>query len=134
MLTQELKGLAPFHTRRGFWLNRKGRIEADLRIIELPGRTLLDLDIHAAERTLKSLSSFVIAEDVRIEDASERTHRLALHGPAARAILARLGQPVAGPPLADLTEGTACTIAIAGREVVVDRDDSTGEVGLELLL
>lgn len=134
MLTQELKGLEPFHTRRAFWLNRKGRIEADLRIVELPGRTLLDLDIHAAERTLKSLSSFIIAEDVRIEDTSERTHRLALHGPAARALLAHLSQPDAGPPLADLNEGAACTVTIAGRKVIVDRDDSTGEVGLELLV
>src|SRR4051812_36724439 len=35
MVTQELKGLAPFQVRRSFWLNRKGRIDADLRIIEL---------------------------------------------------------------------------------------------------
>ena len=33
MLTQELKGLAPFGSRRSFWLNRKGRIDADLRVI-----------------------------------------------------------------------------------------------------
>src|SRR5690606_14645163 len=31
MITQELKGFEPFQARRAFWLNRKGRIDADLR-------------------------------------------------------------------------------------------------------
>src|SRR5690349_2726045 len=60
MLTQELKDLAPGQVRRSFWLNRKGRIDADLRVIELGDRTLLDLDIHAAARALAGLSSFII--------------------------------------------------------------------------
>src|SRR5947207_1803520 len=34
MLTQELKDLAPGMVRPAFWLNRKGRIEADLLVIE----------------------------------------------------------------------------------------------------
>ncbi|MEX2217923.1 MAG: glycine cleavage T C-terminal barrel domain-containing protein [Phycisphaerales bacterium] len=134
MVTQELKGLEPFQSRRSFWLNRKGRIEADLRIVELGERMLVDLDVHAAERTLKSLEAFVIAEDVRLEDATERLHRFALHGPGAAALLARLSRPVAGPPLGDLGEGRACVISLAGHEVVVDSDAAAGEIGLELTL
>jgi folate-binding protein YgfZ len=134
MVTQELKGLEPFHVRRSFWLNRKGRIDADLRMIELGPRMYFDLDVHAAGRTLKGLSEFIIAEDVKITDASESMHRLALHGPTAAALLGAVSKPVAGPAVGDLTPGRVSVVSIAGRDVVVDRDDSSGEVGLELLM
>lgn len=132
MVTQELKGLNAFHSRRSFWLNRKGRIDADLRIVELGERMLLDLDVHAAARTLEGLGAFVVMEDVRIEDVSERVHRLALHGPTGPALLAAVSKPVAGPSISDLSPGSACVVSIGGREVVVERDDGAGEVGLEL--
>lgn len=134
MITQELKGLSPFHTTRSFWLNRKGRIEADLRVIELGERTLLDVDVHASAGALKSLEAFIIAEDVKLADRTEAMHRFALHGPRGPELLKRVSKPVAGPPMGDLSEGVACIVSIAGREVVVDRDDSTGEQGLELLM
>jgi folate-binding protein YgfZ len=134
MVTQELKGFEPFQVRRSFWLSRKGRIDADLRLIEMEKRTLVDVDVHAVDRTLKGLAAFVITEDVRIVDRSEAMHRLALHGPTAAALLASISKPVSGPPLSDLTPDRACIIGISGREIVVDRDDSAGEVGLELLI
>ncbi len=138
MITQEMKGMAPFRVRRSFWLNRKGRIDADLRVIDLPRRTLLDLDVHAAERTLAGLREFIVGEDVRIEDITEKTHRLALHGPTAMMLLRAVSQhasgaDASGPAFGDLVPDWACVIRVAGHEVVVDRDDSTGEVGLEVL-
>lgn len=134
MLTQELKGVRPFQARRSFWLNRKGRVDADLRVIELEGRTLFDVDISAGARAIETLGAFLVAEDVQLADETEQRHRLAIHGPAALAALRAVATPVAGPPLADLTPGGAGVVSIAGREVIVDRQDSTGEIGLELLL
>jgi tRNA-modifying protein YgfZ len=135
MLTQELQGFAPFHVRQSFWLNRKGRIDADLRLIELSehgGRLLMDVDTHAAARTVEGLSNFIITEDVQIRDRSEQMHRLALHGPTAAALLRAVSQPVAGPSIEDLAPDRACIVSIHGHEVIVARDDSAGEVGLEL--
>jgi folate-binding protein YgfZ len=134
MLTQELKDLAPFHARRSFWLNRKGRVESDLRVIELGGRTLLDVDVLSAERTLKSLQAFVIAEAVNLRDITEETHRFAVHGPQASALLRAVSKPVAGQPLSDLADGGATVVTIAGRESVIDRDDAAAEPGFELLV
>lgn len=134
MVTQELKGLSPFHSRSSFWLSRKGRVDAELRITELGDRTLLDLDTHAAERTLSGLAAFIVMENVQIRDITPQSHRMALHGPTGPALLAAVSKPVAGPPLADLAPGMACVVSIGGREAVVDRDDSTGEIGLELLV
>jgi folate-binding protein YgfZ len=137
MLTQELapaKGFAPFTARSSFWLNRKGRIDADLRVIHLPDRLILQCDIFAAERALAGLNGYVITEDVTITDATEQHHTFSLHGPSAAAILDRESTPVAGSPIATIPRGHASIITIADAEVIVDRDDLTGELGLRLTL
>ncbi|MDX2117611.1 MAG: glycine cleavage T C-terminal barrel domain-containing protein [Planctomycetota bacterium] len=139
MLTQELKNLPPFSSRRSFWLNRKGRIDADFRVIDLPSRTLLDVDVLALKRGFDGLSSYIISEDVELRDITQETHRLALHGPTATALVSALarhasGADASGPAFAELLAGRACVVQVAGHEVVIDRDDSAGEIGLELTM
>ena len=134
MVTQELKGFESGLVRRTFWLNRKGRIDADLRLIELGSRTLVDLDIHAAERTVKGLSSFIITEDVQITDLSDSMHRLALHGPTAAALLGEVGKPVEGRSILDLKPDASSGLKIGPREITIARDDSTGDPGYELFV
>jgi folate-binding protein YgfZ len=134
MLTQELKGMPPFECRCAFWLNRKGRIDADVRVLNLPDRILLDVDVHAAERTRAGLESFIISDDCQIVDETEQWHRISTHGPAAAAILGRVSTPVAGAALTDIKPGQASRVKIAGIEVLIDRQDVTGEIGLELLV
>jgi len=142
MLTQELKDLALGMVKESFWLNRKGRIDADLLVVELGDRMLLDVDIHQVGATVKSLAEFIFAEDVDIKDASAQFHRLAMHGPHAPQALARamdahsvaldnasaLTNPQEFPP------GQARTVSIAGVPVVVARRDQVGEPGLELFV
>jgi tRNA-modifying protein YgfZ len=140
MITQDVKALGHWRGVRSFWLSRKGRIDADLRVLHLPAmgdepeRVLLDVDVHAAERTRKGLEAYVIADDVTIRDATSSLHRLALHGPGAAMVLARHSTPAAPPltPVADLRPGEATMVMIAGQPVTVDRWDSTGDIGLEL--
>jgi folate-binding protein YgfZ len=128
MLTQELKGIGEGAVRRSFWLNRKGRVDADLRVVTLPGRVLLEMDVHVVEAAAKSLGAFVITEDVVIADVTERVHRLAVHGPMAGALMeAACG---VAPPLLD-----ACAaVTIAGVECGVWREDSAGESGFDLVV
>ncbi len=90
MLTQELKGIEPGEIRESFWLNRKGRIDADMRVIELRERTLLEVDSLVAEHAIQTLSDYLFAEDVAFEDASERLCKLSFHGPNAPPALAEL--------------------------------------------
>jgi folate-binding protein YgfZ len=128
MLTQELKGIGEGAVRRSFWLNRKGRVDADIRVVSLPGRVLLEMDVHAVAGAAKSLGAFVIMEDVVIADVTERVHRLAVHGPRGIELL-----EVAGGGAAVLPGVDACAVAIAGVECVVWREDSAGEAGFELV-
>ncbi len=95
MLTQELKGLAEHRTVRSFWLNRKGRIDADALVISLPGRIWLDVDVHALRRTIEGLNSFIVMDDVALRDASQAWHRLSLHGPTVWQMLAEALSPSA---------------------------------------
>lgn len=141
MLTQELKGLCEWESRRSFWLNRKGRIDADLRLTGLPEETrggalqaplLIDLDVHAAAHAVETLASYVFSEEVTLSDASDSLHRLGLHGPAAAMLLGELSTPEGGPGVATLAEGRACIVRFADRLILVERWDWLGEIGLEL--
>ncbi len=134
MVTQELKGLKPFQTRRTFWLNRKGRIDADMRLIELPEEMLVDVDVLAAAGAVKALAEFIFSEEVALTNESESMHRLSLHGPTALPLLRAVSEHLEGAPLEDFGPGLAAVVKIAGRRVAVDRTDTTGEVGLELLM
>jgi folate-binding protein YgfZ len=126
MVTQELKGMSPGDVRATFWLSRKGRIDADLRLIELGDRMLADVDLHAAARAVEGLSSYIITEDVTVTDSSAAFHHLALHGPAGAAVLAGFG----GVP----EPSRAVTMTIAGTSVVCFRDDTAGVPGYELIV
>ena len=140
MITQELKGLPgdgtpPFGLRRSFWLNRKGRIDADLVVIAQPDAILLELDAHAAARAVETLSAFVIADDVQIADQGDRSHRLDLHGAHAGTLLARVALPAAGSPsISELPIDAAGFYQIARETVLIWRNDATGDPGFSLLI
>lgn len=129
MLTQEIKDLPPGRVRRSFWLNRKGRIDADIRVIAREHSLLLDLDALAAAHALESLSAFIIADEVELRDRTGERHRLAVHGPGAFRVLA-----AAGGDASALEPDEARNVRLAGHECMVDRDDATGEIGLELIV
>jgi folate-binding protein YgfZ len=132
MITQELKDLLPFASRHAFWLNRRGRIDADVRVTAIDDHLRFDLDAHAVRRTIETLQSYLFAEEVELVDASESLHRLALHGPEAAALLSGASVQSAGPGLAELADRRACVVRVGADEVLVERDDACGEVGLEL--
>jgi tRNA-modifying protein YgfZ len=130
MLTAELKNLAAGDVRQAFWLNRKGRIEADLMIAEFGEQMLIDVDVHAIERTVRSLESFVFSEDVALADAHGECYRFTIHGTRAIDVIRHAG----GDKSFMLEHLHAATVTIAEHDVHVARCDQTGEVGLHLFL
>ncbi|MFZ4573033.1 MAG: YgfZ/GcvT domain-containing protein [Phycisphaerales bacterium] len=130
MLTQDVARAAGFSCGHSFWLNTKGRIDADIRVLRLEDRLLLDVDIHAAERVVGTLTNFVIAEDVSIRSVQEDTHRFALHGPTAALLL----HAVLDTPADGLADRTVFQASSGPAPVTVFRDDSTGVPGYELIV
>jgi folate-binding protein YgfZ len=130
MVTQDLRGFATGEARESLWLNRKGRVQADLLLAEFGDGMLVDVDRFAAAAAAEQLRGFLFSEDVRIEDATERMGRLALHGAAALALLGSMGLPQ-GALDADLR----CARFLAGAlEVQAVRRDLAGVPGIELFV
>jgi len=133
MLTAELKALLPGTSRWAFWLNRKGRIDADLRLAQRASNMLVALDRHLCQATAKTLGSFVFTEDVVIEEASEQFHRIALHGPTGCTLIEHASTTME-TPIEKLDEHTNTQITIEGSTILVERADLAGEIGLELCI
>jgi folate-binding protein YgfZ len=130
MLTAELKDLEPGVAREAFWLNRKGRVDADLLLAEFGDRIEIDLDIHQAAPVLASLSNYLISEECSIHDESDRRHHLALHGPLAAAALRAVGADAGMVPSA----GGAALLEIGGVEVAAIAATRIGDLGFELIM
>ncbi len=133
MLTNELKGLGAGQVVDAFWLNRKGRIEADLSVVELGDELLLIVDATLAQRTVKSLDGFIFSEDVTLENVTGKFHCLSLHGPRAIEFLRSTIEEPQAAALTDLMPGRTMRCSAHGHPIVVHRRDHTGEVGLHLI-
>jgi folate-binding protein YgfZ len=139
MVTQELKGMAAGDVRAGFWLNRKGRIEADLVFAEVPAAVdndafmLVDLDVHDAARTVTSLAAFLFNEDVHLADQTAAWGRLAVHGPEGAMLLSNAGADDAS--LEALNADLRCVrTQLAGVPAVLVRRDQCGSPGVEVFV
>jgi len=124
MLTAKVDDLKPGTSCWSFWLNRKGRIDADLRVSESHDRMLVRVDRHLASKTAESLDAFLFSEDVEIKDVSERIHRIAVHGPTANQLITEAFDiDLALDPLRNLTTDWN------EHPVLIERDDFCGEPG-----
>jgi glycine cleavage system aminomethyltransferase T len=130
MVTQDLKELAAGGVRESFWLNRKGRVQADLLIGEFGDEMLVDVDRFAAAAATSELGAFLFSEDVQIADATATTGRLALHGAAALQLL----RSACGAHDALAADLSCLALSIAGSAVRAIRRDQTGAPGVELFM
>lgn len=136
MLTNKVDDLKPNTGIRSFWLNLKGRIEADIRIAQHENHMLLALDRHLCPHTATTLESFLFSEDVQIRNISDESHRLSIHGPTSTNLLAQASDDHKSTlaKLQALNELDHAQITIESIAVDVQRDDLTGETGYELCL
>lgn len=137
MLTQELKPLegGGLVSRESFWLNRKGRIDADVRVIGASGSVFIDVDTHSRETFMTTLDAFLFAEDANLKDVSNDWHRMSLIGPTSVDLLPLVvDEVVAGSAPQDLGDRESCEVKIAGTRVVIDRLERLGVPEFGLLI
>jgi folate-binding protein YgfZ len=123
LTTQDINGMAAGETRRGFQLNVKGRIVADMLIHHDDADTWLDTYRCDIAELAKVLDMRLFAEDVKMQDVSGKYELFALHGPAATALIEKLG----GEPLDE--PGTHHMMQLAGATASVYRHDICGSPG-----
>src|ERR1044071_2128056 len=71
--SNEVKKLAPGQGCYAFLLTPQGRIQADLNLFCFPDYFLLDTEPHLREKVLAHVRKYIIADQVELDDASDRT-------------------------------------------------------------
>lgn len=91
LVTNDVRTMLENTGRYAFALDVRGRIRFDLNILNPGDVLLLDVDRAAVARAIEHLSSYIIMEDVRIEDASADYARIGCAGPCAGVLSTELG-------------------------------------------
>jgi folate-binding protein YgfZ len=86
-LTNEVEGLEPGQGAYAALLDRKGHVQADMRVLRLGGGEIwLDLEPEATEPALKHLRTYSIGRELEITDVTGEWAITSLIGPAAPGI------------------------------------------------
>ncbi len=81
-------GMAAGSKVYAFLLNAKsGRISADMNVLELGDRTLLEMDARLVLAVLSALEKYVFSEKVKFANTIGSLHEIAIHGPMAAELL-----------------------------------------------
>lgn len=129
MISNDVKALKPGGGCAATLLTEQGRIVADLRVYALESCFLLDVDARIAGKLMETLSRFIIADDVEMEDLGPTHTTLSLQGPLAGRVLG-----AAAGPVALAKEFSHDEVMIADTPVRAIRASDTGEEGYELLV
>jgi folate-binding protein YgfZ len=124
MTSNQVQELQPGEGCYAFFLNPQGRILADVNLFCRENDFLLDVEPETRESLYQHLDHYIIADDVALEDATPRIATLALEGPQAIAIAARIGAPVPEKPWAH----------VAWNNVTIANVSSTGAPALRFFV
>ncbi|HXI42874.1 MAG TPA: glycine cleavage T C-terminal barrel domain-containing protein [Bryobacteraceae bacterium] len=94
MTTNQIQQLQPGEGCYAFFLNAQGRILADANVFCRQDDFLLDVEPETRATLLEHLDKFIIADDVTLDDATDRIATVDLEGPEALALAERMGTPV----------------------------------------
>ncbi len=132
LLTQNINAMAGGQSRRAFLLNEKGRIVSDMIVHHGDQSTWLEMDRFDIPAVIASLEARLFTEDVLIADWSDKRVALALHGPAAGALLAKVAQQDVAACVE--SPGTHHVLTLAGVACTVSRRDQCGVPGLHVFV
>lgn len=122
MTTNHVQALTPGTGCYAFFLNAQGHIQADVNLLCLDDRLLLDTEPEARQRIARHLDKYIIADDVALEDVTDSLACLAVEGPNTAAVAARLGAPA---PEAEYAH-------VSWQGDVIERVSETGEPGVRI--
>lgn len=89
LLTNDVAALAVGGVCDAAYLTPQGRMITDMRVVNLPGCTLLDVPGSLAESLCAKLEGLLFSEDAQIADLSATMAIVEVHGPDAREVAER---------------------------------------------
>ena len=132
MLSNDVAQLEPAGARSGCYallLTPKGRIVADLHVLQRGDVFWLELSADAAARVEARLEKYIIADDVRLADRSREFVRLGLEGPRAADVVAPLLGSAPAPAPDSWLDAT-----LGGSRVALAAFGWSGEPGYQLFV
>lgn len=137
LLTNDILALSPGTGCYALYLTPQGRIIADMNVLALDDRVLLDAPAVVRAVLVRRLEEFVIAEEVQVRDLSDEWTSVGVYGPAATAAvagaLAGAGDAAAALPSGEV-EHRAAVAGFRGAPLVVATTREAGVPGLALYL
>jgi glycine cleavage system T protein len=129
MVSNDVKTLRPGEGCVATLLTEQGRIVADLRVYALDSAFLLDVDARIKDKVIETLSRFIIADDVEMENLDTAQTTVALQGPLSTQVLAAAGVSVSlDKPFQH------CEASLADTPVRILHVDDTGADGYEIIV
>jgi tRNA-modifying protein YgfZ len=86
LVTNDVAGLPVGGVCDAAYLTPQGRMITDLRVVNLPDRTLLDVPASLAASLAARLDGLIFSEDVQLRDVSSDFTLVDIHGPKAPAV------------------------------------------------
>ena len=113
-----------------FFLNLRGRIVADMNILDDGERTLVETDVRKVELLRSTWDKYLFVEKVKMTSTVGQLHSIALHGPKSEDVL----RHATG---SRFSLGSALAVSqtnLFGIAVTIFRDDACGVPGYQLLV
>jgi len=134
LITNEAGALPIGGGCRAMILNRHGRIQGDLLILNAEEELLVITDVFQAAAIGALMEQYVFTEDVEVEQSTENVLQLSLHGPSGLELLTE----VVGKGQSDAVAGhepiAHFTVEVSGVPCRVYRMDETGSPGWHLVV
>jgi folate-binding protein YgfZ len=83
LTSNEVKKMVPGDSCYAFLLNPQGRIQADLYLLSLADHFLIDTDPGLREKVYQHIRRYIIADQVELEDVTQKTASVGVEGPTA---------------------------------------------------
>ena len=93
LLTNDISGLTTGAGCYAAYLTPQGRMIADMRVLNLGDRLLLDVDSAMSDTLTSRFSMLVFSEDVQVNDESSSWYWVGVRGPGAAACLEPILRP-----------------------------------------
>ena len=136
LLTNDISGLTAGTGCYAAYLTPQGRMIADMRVLNLGDRILLDVDSAQSDALTSRFSMLVFSEDVQVKDESSAWYWAGVRGPGAVACLEQILKPER-----TLSETKALTAyqgldngwwVLNGKPVLAVSNDELGVPGIDL--
>ena len=109
-------------------LTNRGKIIADMHVYVSEGQIHIETNAETTERLYKELDKYLIADDVTIEDLTDKSGSIGVHGPTSALLL----EKAFALDVHELGENHVVWHKVGDRRFACTRSNETGEVGYNL--